>query len=146
MIARADRLPLPSADVPDVAKDGFRYRLHWIQSNIVVSPMRTQAVGMGAAPSDTIVPYLPPHVQKGSPYHRYALFVFRQAGDARIDPATLVGKVDRETFNLRSFQTKMKLRTVGAFMWRGQWDESTKEVMQMNGIEGWDVMYTRVKD
>lgn len=132
-------------DVPDVAADKFRYRLHWILSNIVISPTQTQAVGTGAVPSDEIVSYLPPHVQKGSPYHRYAMFVFRHPDNARIDPATLVGKVEREGFNLRSFQTKMKLQTIGAFMWRGEWDEGTKQVMQKNGIEGWDVMYTRVK-
>lgn len=73
------------------------------------------------------------------------MFVFRQPDNARIDPARLVGQVEREGFNLRSFQEKMKLQTIGAFMWRGEWDESTKEVMQKNGIEGWDIMYTRVK-
>lgn len=134
-----------AADVPDIAKDGFRYHLHWLLANIAISPTQTQAVGTGAAPSDEIVPYLPPHVQKGSPYHRYSMFVFQQPDNTRIDPATLVGKVERDGFNLRSFQTKMKLRTIGAFMWRGEWDEGTKQVMKDHGITGWDVMYTRVK-
>lgn len=111
-----------------------------------VSPTQTQAFGTGANPCDEIVPYLPPCVQKGAPYHRYAMFVFQQPDNARIDAGALVGTIDRETFNLRAFQTKQRLETIGAFMWRGQWDDGTKEVMQRNGIEGWDIMYTRVKD
>lgn len=115
-------------------------------SNIFISPSQTQAIGTGAKPSDTIVPYLPPHVQKGSPYHRYSMFVFKQPDDQRIDPTTLVGKIDRETFNMRNFQAKHKLETIGAFMWRGEWDEGTKQIMQKHNLPGWDIMYTRRKD
>ncbi|KAH8148367.1 uncharacterized protein LAJ45_07468 [Morchella importuna] len=130
-------------DVPDVEKDGFRYRCHWIVSNIPISPLQTQAIGTGAKPSDTLLPYLPPHVQKGSPYHRYALFVFEQPGNNRLDSNL---KIDRETFNMRAFQEKHALKTVGAYMWRGRWDEDTMEVMKRNELPGWDVMFTRVKD
>ncbi|KAI5836868.1 phosphatidylethanolamine-binding protein [Morchella snyderi] len=133
-------------DVPDLEKDGFRYRCHWIVSNIPISPTQTQAIGTGAKPSDTLLPYLPPHVQKGSPYHRYALFVFEQPDNKRLGPELLAGKIDRETFNLRSFQKKHELKTVGAYMWRGRWDDGTKDVMERNGLPGWDVMFTRVKD
>lgn len=83
-------------------------------------------------------------MQKGSPYHRYALFVFEQPGNNRLDPAAI--KIDRETFNLRAFQEEHALKAVGAHMWRGRWDEDTKEVMQRNALPGWDVMFTRVKD
>ncbi|RPB15908.1 PEBP-like protein, partial [Morchella conica CCBAS932] len=112
-------------------------------SNIPISPLQTQAIGTGAKPSDTLLPYLPPHVQKGSPYHRYALFVFEQPGNNRLDSNL---KIDRETFNMRAFQEKHALKTVGAYMWRGRWDEDTMEVMKRNELPGWDVMFTRVKD
>ncbi|KAF8246361.1 PEBP-like protein, partial [Wilcoxina mikolae CBS 423.85] len=131
-------------DVPNVEKDRFDYRLHWLVSNIHISPAQTQAIGTGAQPSDTIVDWLPPHVQKGSPYHRYAMIVFKQPGS--IDVSPLKGNIKRDGFVLRSFQSKQKLETIGAFMWRGQWDAHTTQLMQKHGLEGWDKMFVRKKD
>ncbi|PWW79486.1 PEBP-like protein [Tuber magnatum] len=131
-------------DVPDPKRDKFRYRCHWIVSNIPISPAQTTAVGRLAKPADTIVPYLPPHAQKGVPYHRYAMIVFRQPG--KIDRATLEGNVNRDNFTMRSFQDKNKLCPIGASMWRVEWDSHTKEIMQKHGLPGWDTMYKRIKD
>ena len=113
------------------------------RSNVPISILQTQAIGMHSKPSDTIVPYLAPHVQKGIPYHRYGLFVFKQEGP--IDAKALEGKIDRDTFNLRSFQAKQKLEAIGATMWRNEFDEHTKDVMQRNNLPGWDFMWQRVK-
>lgn len=41
---------------------------------------------------------------------------------------------------------KQKLETIGAFMWRTEWDAHTKDLMQRHNIPGWDTMYVRVKD
>lgn len=114
-------------------------------SNIEISPSQTQALGVGAKPSDTIVKYLPPHVQKGLPYHRYGMIVFQQPG--KLDAAALRAQnIERDGFNLRSFQAKQKLEPIGAYMWRAQWDENTKEVMVRNNLPGWDQMFVRRKD
>ncbi len=123
--------------------DSFDYRLHWLVSNIQISPTQTQAIGTGAKPSDTVVEYLPPHVQKGSPYHRYAMFVFRQAG--KLNAEELRGQITRDGFKARGLSGKHNLEPIGAFMWRGQWDENTKEVMQKHGLQGWDKMFVRPK-
>ncbi|KAG0125872.1 phosphatidylethanolamine-binding protein [Tuber indicum] len=131
-------------DVPDPKKDRFRYRCHWIVSNIPISPMQTTAVGYSAKPADTLVPYLPPHAQKGAPYHRYAMIVFKQP--EKIDAAALEGNIDRDEFTMRGFQSKNKLSTIGAFMWRVEWDSHTKEIMQKHNLPGWDIMYKRIKD
>lgn len=128
-----------------IGKDSFDYRLHWLVSNIKISPKQTQAVGTTADPSDTVMNWLPPHVQKGSPYHRYAMIVLKQPG--RLDADKLKAKNQkRDGFILRGFQAKNQLETIGAFMWRGQWDEGTKQVMQENGLEGWDKMLVRRKE
>lgn len=115
------------------------------RSNISISPTQTQALGVGAAPSDTIVKYLPPHVQKGSPYHRYGMIVFQQPG--KIDAQALrKTSIKREEFNLRSFMAKQNLETIGAYMWRSVWDENMKDVMIRNNLPGWDKMFIRRKD
>lgn len=131
-------------DVPDFARDSFSYRLHWLVSNIPISPLQTQAIGTGAKPSDTIVEWLPPHVQRGSPYHRYAVIVFKQSD--KIDAEALKGKIRRPGFNTRSFQDLNKLKAIGAHLFRGEWDEHTAQVMQRHRLEGWDRMLVRTKD
>lgn len=69
------------------------------------------------------------------------MFVFKQPG--RINPELLVGSIRREGFILRSFQGKHKLEPIGLFMFRGEYDEYTKDVMQRHDIEGWDRMLVR---
>ena len=118
--------------------------LNIYSSNISISPTQTRGIGPGAEPSDTIVPYLPPHVQKGAPIHRYAMILFEQT--ERIDPGAWVGKIDRDHFTMRGLQARLKLKTIGAFVWRGKWDEHTKGIMQKHNLPGWDIMYTRIKD
>ena len=113
-------------------------------SNIPISPMQTTAVGRLAKPADTIVPYLPPHAQKGAPYHRYTMIVFEQPG--KINTTSLEGSISRDNFTMRSFQDINKLHPIGAFMWRVEWDSHTKEIMQKHNLPGWDIMYKRIKD
>ena len=128
--------------MPNVEKDSFDYRLHWIVANIPISPSQTQAIGTGAGPSDLIKEWMPPAVQKGAPYHRYSMIVFKQPG--RLDPEVLKAQQKLRTgWIMRRFQDSNKLEAIGAFMFRGQWDEHTKEVMQRNEIEGWDKMFVR---
>jgi len=52
-------------------------------------------------------------------------------------------ELKRDTFYLRSFQDKHKLTAIGAFLWRGVWDEGTKDVMKRNNLPGWDVRFER---
>ncbi|KAI5811082.1 phosphatidylethanolamine-binding protein [Peziza echinospora] len=131
------------SDVPDAARDRYTYRLHWLVSNIPISHLKTQAIGTTSPPSDTIVSYLPPHVQKGIPYHRYSLFVFKQS--EKIDAQALEGKVKREVFIMRSFQAKHNLEPIGVFMWRNEWDQYTSEVMKRHDLPGHDIMWRNVK-
>jgi len=83
-------------------------------------------------------------------WHRYGLFVFEQRNpiDAEVAKKSLLdaeGSFKRDKFILRSFQSKNELSPIGAFMWRNEWDEHTKEVMDRHGLEGADIMWQRVK-
>jgi large subunit ribosomal protein L35 len=118
-------------------------------SNIEISPIQQQAVGTGAKPADVVWDWVPPHVQKGSPYHRYSLILFEQP--AKFDAEDLKkslwpNKMKNYNFIMRSFMMKHNLEPVGAFMFRGQWDQHTKEVMRRNNLEGWDQQLVRVKE
>lgn len=137
-------------DVPNLEKDTYMYRLHWLVCNIKISHKSPQAIGYPAERSDLVIPWLPPHVQKGISYHRYGLFVFEQRNpiDAEMTKKSLQdaeGNLKRDKFTLRSFQSKNELSPIGAFMWRNEWDEHTKEVMGRHGLEGADIMWQRVK-
>jgi len=140
-------------DVPEPARDGFKYRLHWLVQNIPISFTQTQAIGYPApkGAADVVVPWLPPHVQKGIPYHRYGLFVFKQnekidGEEARRKLGDGKGGWKRDGFVLRSWQTKMGLEAIGATVWRNEWDEGTKGVMERHGLKGADMMWVRVKE
>ena len=179
--------------MPDLKNDTFKRRLHWLVSNIRISPTQTQAIGLNAIPgATTIKSYLPPHVQKGIKYHRYCLFVFRQEKpivlkeeaqnplsaevpesgptkpdtpakevssesnrplgvnsetSTRSEPKELkVGYQKRDGFDLRSFQAKFQLKPIGAFIWRGEWDSGTKDVMERLGLDTWKIRFERAKD
>ncbi|KAA8901688.1 phosphatidylethanolamine-binding protein [Sphaerosporella brunnea] len=137
------------SDVPRLCDDRFGFRLHWMVANIPLSHLQQQAIGTGAKPSDVVWEWIPPHVQKGSPYHRYTLILFKQP--ARFDVEDLKNKLapnkmDSYNFMARSFMQKHALEPIGAFMFRGEWDEHTKKVMQRNKLKGWDQQLVRVKE
>ncbi|KAG6919469.1 hypothetical protein DXG01_005728 [Tephrocybe rancida] len=65
---------LVDPDVPDEANQSFRTYLHWLQPNVPLS-----ASSKGAIPlTDAHTPYVPPHPQNGTPYHRYVLLFLPQ--------------------------------------------------------------------
>lgn len=150
-------------DVPNVEKDGFDYRCHFLACNIPVSPSQT-SVDLSTLDAETQVlqPWLSPYVQKGLPYQRHALFVLEQ--DAAIlnknytkqtretklptiDIAKLKthepGFAHREDFILRSLVDKLRLRPVGVDFFRSLWDDGTADIMQKYGIVGEDVEFKR---
>ncbi|EMC98453.1 hypothetical protein BAUCODRAFT_121320 [Baudoinia panamericana UAMH 10762] len=145
-----------NADVPDVEKDGFTYRCHFLASNIPISPTDTRVrFGELDEGSQVILPWLPAYAQKGAPYQRMCIIVLAQPASDTPSPESAsqtldVGKVkeagrytERHGFNLRSFMTVHGLKAVGVDLFRTQWDEGTKEVMQWAGVVGWDVEFKR---
>ncbi|KAK4546367.1 hypothetical protein LTR36_002044 [Oleoguttula mirabilis] len=140
-------------DVPNVQKDAFDYRCHFLASNIEISPTDTRVrLGLLGEEGQVILPWLPAYGQKGAPYQRMSMFVLEQAkseggGEFQtIDVAAVKagGKyTQRHGFNLRSFVDKHLLKPVGVDLFRTKWDEGTAGVMQRAGIVGWDVEFKR---
>jgi large subunit ribosomal protein L35 len=130
------------SDVPVIEEDNFIHRCHYIAANISISPTQT-SVPLGKVKGEQLIlPYLPAFAQKGSPYHRYSVFVLEQQPGQTID-TTALEETKRDSFLLRSFVDKHGLKPVGLSIFRSTWDEGTAGVMQRAGVEGWDVEFKR---
>ena len=149
-----------NADVPNVAKDGFEYRCHFLACNIPISPTNTLVKFAALSQeSQVVLPWLPAYAQKGAPYQRMSIFIMEQnpvervsAGSAApalckpLDVAAIKEQgryTVRENFVLRSFASKFTLKPIGVDLFRTIWDEGTAGVMQRADIVGWDVEFKR---
>jgi large subunit ribosomal protein L35 len=132
------------SDVPIVDKDGFVPRCHYLAANIPLSPTETSLPLSKATESQLIHPWLPPFAQKGSPYHRYSVFVLQQKPGQILDLTTLK-KIERDEFSMRNFVHGNNLKPIGMSIFRSIWDEGTAGVMQRAGIEGADIEFKRKK-
>ena len=131
------------SDVPDVEKDGFSTRCHYLATNIPLSPAN-DSLPLAKVNSDQVVlPWLPPFAQKGSPYHRYSIFILEQKPGHVLDKAELAKKVERDGYNMRSFVDKFDVKPIGVAIFRSLWDEGTAAVMKQAGIEGSDIVFKR---
>ncbi|KAK7730039.1 mitochondrial 54S ribosomal protein YmL35 [Botryosphaeria dothidea] len=134
------------SDVPNVAKDGFDYRCHYVAANIPIAPTKTHlSLEKLSQNSQVVLPWLPPFAQKGSPYHRFSVFVLEQPAGKTLNVADIKGNVERDGFVLRSFVDKYELNPVGINMFRTVWDENTDDVMKRAGIEGADIEFKNKK-
>ncbi|KAF2659844.1 PEBP-like protein [Lophiostoma macrostomum CBS 122681] len=130
-------------DVPVPEKDGFKYRCHFLASNIPISPTKTSIPLIQIEQQDRKVkdpsekkialPWYTPWAHRGAPYHRLAVFVLEQADSKPLDVAH-IAKTKRNDFILRSFVDKHKLTPLGATLFRTKWDESMAGVMQRAGL------------
>jgi large subunit ribosomal protein L35 len=133
------------SDVPNPETDSFESRCHGIWSNITISPTKTDA---GTLKGKDVLPWSPPFAQKGSPYHRISLFIFEQPEGSTITAEqvkTFSQNAFSDDFSLRDFAEKSGFKAVGVTMFRTQWDETMKVVMERNGIPGADVEFRRKK-
>ena len=133
-------------DVPDLEKDSFKSRCHFLAANVPISPTST-SVALTKLSKDhhVIQPWLPPYAQKGSPHHRLVVFVLQQDGSTPLDLAQLRQyQSQRENWTLKSLLTKnQSLRPIGVNIFRTIWDEGTDGVMKRAGVEGVEVEYVR---
>ena len=124
-------------DVPNIEKDGFDSRCHFLAANISISPTLTSIyLAKLSEESQTILPWYPPHAQKGSPYHRLSVFVFQQKDNTPIDVNIARSQVRRENYNLRGFTARHLTKPIGVTMFRTKWDEGMADVMARAGAEG----------
>ena len=134
------------SDVPNVEKDAFEYRCHFLATNIPLSPTTTSLpFSMLSKESQIVLPWLPPHAQKGSPYHRLSIFVLQQPEGNALDVEAIRMREKRDGFNLRSFNDRHLVKPIGVHLFRTIWDEGTEGVMKRAGLEGANIELRRKK-
>ncbi|KAJ5325612.1 hypothetical protein MYU51_000415 [Penicillium brevicompactum] len=133
------------SDVPNVEKDSFDYKTHFLAVNVPISATSTKVdLAQLLEDSQVVLPWLPPVAQKGSPYHRLSLFIMEQKDSQPLDFAAVKAKeANRDNTLLRTLQTRYHLKAIGAHLFRTQWDETTLEVMKELGFNGADVELRR---
>lgn len=132
-------------DVPNVEKDGFDYKTHYLAVNIPISATSTKVdLSKLSTESQVVLPWLPPVAQKGSPYHRLSLFVMEQKDSQPLDFAAVKAKeTDRDNTLLRTLQARYHLKPIGAHLFRTQWDETMEAVMKQLGYPDADMELRR---
>lgn len=132
-------------DVPNLQKDSFDSRCHFLATNIELTPTTPQVDLATLTESQIVVPWLPPTAQKGSPYHRLAIVVCQQKNNVPIDIAVAKKNINQHDFRMRTTMTKHMLHPIGATLFRTKWDDNMAEVMKRAGIEGADMELKRIK-
>lgn len=76
------------------------------------------------------LPYIPPHPQQGTPYHRYVLLLLPHASPTTALDIPIPTDAERHRFDLRAFVDQWGLDATGggAHMWREVWDEAVGEL------------------
>ncbi|RAH56273.1 mitochondrial large ribosomal subunit YmL35 [Aspergillus piperis CBS 112811] len=124
------------SDVPNVEKDGFDFKMHYLAVNVPISATNTKVdLAQLSGESQVVLPWEPPVAQKGSPYHRLSLFILEQKDSKPLDFAAVKAKeTERENMLPRTLQARYHLKPIGAHLFRTQWDETTFEVMKQIGF------------
>ncbi|OBT55747.1 hypothetical protein VE04_03838 [Pseudogymnoascus sp. 24MN13] len=116
-------------DVPVPENDWFTSRCHYVACNVPIAPPPTSL----------------PLSTKGTPYHRYSVFVLEQKPGQVFDVEALKEGVQRDGFNIRGFVDKHGVKPIGLGLFRSTWDEGTKGVMERHDIPGADVEFKRIR-
>jgi len=114
-------------DVPDEATNSYQTYLHWMQPNISLSALHRDI----RVVNTNHTPYIPPHPQQGTPYHRYVLLLLPHVNPAERLDIPPPGPSERLGFNLRDFAQQHGLALGhggGAHMWREVWDEEVSAI------------------
>ncbi|KAG9050363.1 hypothetical protein FS837_005984 [Tulasnella sp. UAMH 9824] len=136
-------------DVPDTDNKTFQTYVHLLKTNISLSASSSYLQDINV--KGGLLPYEPPHPQKGTPYHRYVTLLLPQVERLNLTPADLPS--GRAGFDVREFAAKHKLGYYvegegvsmemvpetykekvgkgmggGIHMWRAVWDEDVSRV------------------
>lgn len=113
-------------DVPDEANGTFQTYLHWLQPNVPLSATSSSPI----ADPNGHTEYIPPHPQKGTPYHRYTVLLLPQKASVSVP---VLQKDQRYGFSVRDFIEKYELDLSaggGAFMWREVWSDAVPTIFK----------------
>ncbi|KZT32151.1 PEBP-like protein [Sistotremastrum suecicum HHB10207 ss-3] len=120
-------------DYPDEETQSYKTLLHWIHPNIPLSSTFTDPLPIPPRPQTN---YIPPHPQRGTPYHRYTILLLQNPGGAKLDLNPQEYLNHREGFDTRAFVDKWGFSLDkggpggGVFMWREVWSEVVSDIYQ----------------
>ena len=92
-----------------------------------------------------LLPWLPPHAQKGRPCHRLSVFVLQQKDTVPVNLEVAAKHVKHNNFILRSSMDRHLLKPIGVYLIRNKSGEGTVTVLRRAAIEGADVESKRIK-
>jgi large subunit ribosomal protein L35 len=132
-------------DVPNLETDLFDSRCHFLATNVLITPTTPMIDFSKLSDSQVIFPWLAPHAQKGSPYHRLSIVVLEHENNVPLEKEAFANMFTRDTFHIRHALTRYPVNPIGAALFRIKWDESMPDVMARNNIEGANVELKRRK-
>ncbi|EPQ61180.1 PEBP-like protein [Gloeophyllum trabeum ATCC 11539] len=115
------------ADYPDAENHRYKTFLHWMQPNIQLSTSSTGPFTF----KEPHTPYIPPHPQRGTPYHRYVLLLLPHSSPSEALDIPVPTMEERVNFDSRAFMQKYGLdgsKGGAAHMWREEWDEEVSRI------------------
>lgn len=109
----------PDCPAPEIKN--YREKTHWAVCNIPIS-FSSGVVDLSKA-GDLVIPYLPPHPQKGSSKHRFTFTLLEQpnSGSTKLNPETLKSTLLEPTSCIRSLINTMDLTVSGVHFFRSEW-------------------------
>ena len=132
-------------DVPNVETDLFESRCHFLATNITISPTKPNVNLTNLVREKIVFPWLPPHSQKGSPYHRLVIVILEHRDNTPLEKEALQNMYTRGSFNIRGALTRHPVKPIGAALFRVKWDENMADVMARHGFEGANIELKRKK-
>ncbi|KAM0791824.1 hypothetical protein ACM66B_004083 [Microbotryomycetes sp. NB124-2] len=112
-------------DVPDEETQSFTTFAHLLAPNIPLSATKTSLDS-----SEPALPFVPPHPQNGTPYHRYTVLLLAQAKPLSLNDEKATNKIERRGFNVRQFVREHELEAVGITFTRQKWDSSVSDIYE----------------
>ncbi|KAJ9477847.1 54S ribosomal protein L35, mitochondrial [Pseudozyma hubeiensis] len=117
-------LVMVDPDQPDVESQSFKTSLLALKEDIPLSTTTNPTIDLTSAMS---LPYIPPHPQNGTPYHRYTTILFEQPSSSSSPSADAVQETQRHNFDLTSFVQQRGLIPAGIHFWRSKWSPESAE-------------------
>ncbi|TNY24433.1 phosphatidylethanolamine-binding protein [Rhodotorula diobovata] len=110
-------------DVPDEFNQTFTTFAHLLIPNVPLSATSSSPLALSSLPST--LSYVPPHPQKGTPYHRYTVLLLEQPSQLNLSAEQAPA---REGFSVRDFVKEHGLACRGVSFFRQVWDKDVSGI------------------
>ncbi|KAN0059892.1 mitochondrial 54S ribosomal protein YmL35 [Thecaphora frezii] len=123
-------LAIVDLDCPDVEQARFCSKLHLLRTDVAVSAAtHAKPVTLENRDSTLVQGWIPPHPQKGSPYHRYVAVVLEQRRGDKLANEVALTDEERNDFDVERFAERYGLEAKGIHFWREKWSEDSAKTV-----------------